>query len=204
MSVIVNAGAGLAGRESSPKTFKTGHIRGVGMREIILAAAAIGLTAAPASAQQSSAPERIEFLGSRATVLDGNGRPVFRGTPDFVLKYAGSDGVVQAWNPDLRRVRIGAAGAKEAWLRCSDLKPMAVACAAVPDPEDVAAALLGADADEPGKPEVAKTRGFSLGSRPARAARPAPAKAASAAPRKSATPASAIPLCPGDPRCPGL
>jgi len=144
------------------------------------ATAAMGQAAAVEFVRFDGAMGQVaELAGDRATLFDDSGKAVLQGSSDFVRRYAGSkDGTVLEWDLEYDRVRISPAGAKGAWLSCADLKPMTVACST----------RLEAGA---GGVLTIKRRGDGSGGR-------------GIAEDAGKSPAGALPMCPGDPRCPKL
>ena len=135
---------------------------------------------------------KLVFAEEPVTAYGDDGERLFRGSRAFILGYAKSDGTVREWHVSRNRVRIGESEKGGVWLSCDQLEAMPVACAS-------AASFTGGGV-------------VTIGGAPGRAAvatpRPAPRRAATA-PRRVRTGAArgtsdALPLCPGDPRCPSM
>ena len=142
---------------------------------------------------------KLVFAEEPVTAYGDDGERLFRGSRAFILGYAKSDGTVREWHVSRNRVRIGESEKGGVWLSCDQLEAMPVACASAASFTGGGVVTIGG---APGRaavatPRVSPTKGFAL-----------PKKAATA-PRRVRTGAArgtsdALPLCPGDPRCPSM
>ncbi|USU07924.1 hypothetical protein NF700_12640 [Sphingomonadaceae bacterium OTU29MARTA1] len=80
----------------------------------------------------SSGPEkedRVELAVPVATAFGSDGKPRFRAEQAFLLRLASNpEGRVVQYDAAHRMVRISTLQADALWLRCSELKPMRLAC----------------------------------------------------------------------------
>jgi hypothetical protein len=160
------------------------------MKSAFLAVAAIGLAVAFGARAQSSRLDMVEFTGGPTQVVQLTGadaiaygdddRPLLRGARDYLLRYAGNPaGQVYAWDAARQKVRISADGHPGVWLACDQLQPMSIACGV--------SFSVSADGD------------LMIGA----ASRPHPPTRGSVFSDSDAAPRD-LPVCPADPRCPGV
>lgn len=129
--------------------------------------------------QFSSGPDQIvQLKADKAIAYGADDRPLFNGTRAFILAAAGNaSGRVYEWDLARGKVRVSAPGKPAAWLACSDLRDMSVACST--------------------SLRIASDGGLVIAGRPS----PGPNRGAQP-PFSPATNAAGLPDCPGDPRCP--
>jgi hypothetical protein len=158
----------------------------------LLAVAGAGVAAPPA--------ERTFTLREGKIMVESEtGRPLFLTAHDSdTFAHAGNPTRrVLADDPVHRRIHVGVAKGEPLWVRCAFVVPSPGVCEA-PAP---APASSPSPAAPPGE-----RKGFTLVRPTTSAVRPAPATAArptaSRAPGRVGTSLSALPECPGDPRCP--
>lgn len=126
---------------------------------------------------RGAAQSRVELAQRTAVALDTSGKPLFVADSKFLFAYAGNPSRrAQEWDPVRQRVRISVGKSMPLWLRCADLKPMAIACTG-----------LRFRAMRDGSIEIGAPVGGTRSRSDQGAVLPG---------------AGAIPACPGDPRCP--
>lgn len=106
---------------------------------VLALAGIVSLSLVGAAQAQSTRIEAIQFVGGPAQVVQwaeaeavaygDDDTPLFAGSRDFVLAFAGNpDGTVHAWDTARQKVRVSGEGRDGVWLACQDLAPMSIAC----------------------------------------------------------------------------
>jgi hypothetical protein len=160
------------------------------MKSTFLAVAAIALAMASGARAQSTRLDVVEFAGGPSQIVQLTGadaiaygdddQPLLRGARDYLLRYAADpSGRVYAWDAARQKVRISADGHPGVWLACDQLQPMSIACGVSFSVSGDGDLVIGA-ASRPHPP----TRGSVLSGGDAVARN--------------------LPVCPADPRCPGV
>lgn len=155
-----------------------GILGGIAAAQILVAVPAIAATAGANVVFRGDAQSRAELVGPTAVAVDAAGRPLYSAGSHYLFTQAANPARrVQEWNPKLQLVRINSGKAEPLWLRCADLKPMAIACS-----------TMRIQATSDGRIEIGQPVGRqrSMGS------------------DQGPFDAGGVPACPGDPRCPRL
>ena len=158
---------------------------------LVAAAAALQIASAPALGQPSAiraiqftggAVQTARINGESVVVFGDDNRPLFRSSPAFALDFAGNrEARVYEWDTEWRRIRISGPGRPGAWVSCSDVVPMEVACS--------------------GRARVTPEGKLVLGERRATAGA---VRNTGGAADSASVPEGAVPNCPADPRCPRI
>lgn len=127
---------------------------------------------------QAGTEPALKLNSATAIIYDGTGAKQFLASRDYLLKLAGPDPRIRAWNPVRSLVRISERGASELWIGCEAVQASALACSDL-------LLTIGLEND-------------------LRVARKPTARAGASRGARSPIQESArgLPQCPGDPRCP--